>query len=270
MGFKNLVLGIFTFSVVFSLGITNTPGQSKTIDERENENNENEQNFVSYQQLNPTLNGFDYQRAIEHELVGSKIITKFAPKNSRGEEIYLSELSKALGYDHFNWVSYVESDPYGINDRSGRQLSTPYIDPPVGGYQYDAADKFPFYWDMVNCDSCIHRYNFQHPRNLAPSALTFLDAPTDYRLQPGEAIEFITNLVGVTSYNHQEQTAAWEVLHTFRWKLVNIAPNYNQVFLVDSDVTLDKLSPKLVTAMETDGAVSLPKTQLSLQPLPVQ
>ena len=258
MNFKNLIFSTLTVSLLLSISGKNTVGRTET------EINSSNEYQISYRQSTPKQQSFDYEQAINHQLVGSKIITKFSPKNSDGENISLSQLSTDLGYDHFNWVSYVESDPYGISDRAGQELSTPYIDPPMGGYQYDAADRFPFYWDMVNCDSCIQRYNFQHPSNLGQSELTFLDSPADYRLQPGEAIEFTTNLVGVTSYNRQEQKAEWEILHTFRWQLVNIRPNYNRVFLVDTDVALEELSPTLMTMMATDGAVSLPKVQLTM------
>ena len=97
---------------------------------------------------------FTYAKDITHQVFGSKISTKFSPKNHRGEKVDLNKLASDLGYDHFNWVSYVEQDPYGITDRIGRQLFTPYNDPPQGGYQYDSADRLPFYWDVVDCDRC--------------------------------------------------------------------------------------------------------------------
>ncbi len=198
---------------------------------------------------------FLYSQAIKHRLVGSSIITQFAPKNSQGNNIKLNQLAIALGYDHFNWVNYVEKDPYGIRDNNGQLLTTPYNDPPIGGYQYDGADKLPFYWDLVKCNLCQQRYYFQDPNNSGEFAITFQDSPADYRLKPGEAVEFITNLVGVKNYDPQQQTAQWEVLYTFRWQLTNTRSNYSQVSLIDANVNLSDIAPSLLTMMQLDGAI---------------
>ena len=184
---------------------------------------------------------FLYARDISHRVVGSKIVTKFAPKNSLGQKIALDKLAIELGYDHFNWVNYVERDPYGISDRSGRTLSTPYNDPPKGGYAYDSADSLPFYWDIVNCDLCKPHHHRKHSNNLRANELMFHDFPADYRLQPGEAVEFVTSLVGVKKYDVANLTAEWEVLYTFRWNLTNPSPRRGQTSLVEMDVTLDRL-----------------------------
>ena len=206
---------------------------------------------------------FIYAKNITHQLIGSKITTKFAPKNSFGQAIDLDRLALDLGYDHFNWVNYVERDPYGITDRGGQQLSTPYNDPPKGGYHYDSADSLPFYWDLVNCDRCKPRHHRKHFHNLKQSELIFQDSPADYRLQPGEAVEFITSLVGVKKYDVTKHTAEWEVLYTFRWRLTNPHPNYSQVSLVQTDVAWHELSPLLLNAMRLDGVIT---DYLSLSP----
>ena len=198
---------------------------------------------------------FAYAKNITHQLIGSQIITQFSPKDSQGEKIDLNQLASSLGYDHFNWANYVEKDPYGIMDRTGQHLVTPYNDPPKGGYQYDSADSLPFYWDLVQCDRCKPRHHFQNPYNSTQYELTFQDSPADYRLQPGEAVEFITNLVGVKQYDPHKQIAEWEILHTFRWQLTNISPNVNQVLLMEANVDLNKLSPLLLTTMQLDGAI---------------
>ncbi|MCC0176159.1 hypothetical protein I4641_04085 [Waterburya agarophytonicola K14] len=201
--------------------------------------------------------------SITHIVIGARIITQFSPRNSQGENIDLGKLASDLGYDHFNWVSYVEKDPHGIVDQSGKRLSTPYNDPPIGGYQYDRADRFPFYWDVVNCDLCKQRHHFQNHNNLQQFELVFEDAPADYRLQSGEAIEFITSLVGVKNINPEEDRAEWDILHTFRWKLTNPHPNYSQVSIIDSDVNFSQISPTLLNTMVLDGATIPSATQLS-------
>lgn len=200
---------------------------------------------------------FSYAKNITHEVIGSKIIAKFTPTNDLGQKTELDKLASELGYDHFNWVNYVEQDPYGITDRVGRVLSIPYNDPPQGGYEYDFADRFPFYWDIVNCDRCKPHYHRQHSNNLKQDELIFQDSPADYRLQPGEAVEFVTSLVGVKQYDVANRTAAWEVLYTFRWQLTNPYPSYGRASLIEADITLDKLSPVLVNVMKQDGLASV-------------
>ncbi|MFM2312982.1 MAG: hypothetical protein RLZZ04_2258 [Cyanobacteriota bacterium] len=197
---------------------------------------------------------FAYGHNITHQLVGSQIITQFTPKNAQGESIELQQLASSLGYDHFNWASYVVEDPYGIFDQGGQRLDTPYNDPPKGGYLYDAADHFPFYWDLEQCHQCKSRHHWQNEQNLKPFELVFEDAPADYRLQPGETIEFVTNLVGVKYYDPQNQTAKWEILHTFRWQLSNPQPNISKVFLVETEVDLNGLPTSLLSRMQHDGA----------------
>lgn len=198
---------------------------------------------------------FAYGENIIHQFIGSKIITRFTPKNSQGENIDLHQLASSLGYDHFNWASYVEKDPYGIRNQAGQKMQTPYNDPPQGGYLYDPADKLPFYWDLVKCDRCKPRHHFHNPHNLKQSELVFQDSPADYRLQPGEAVEFVTHLVGVKQYDPQQQTAAWEILYSFRWQLTNPHPSKSRVSLIEADMTLNKLSPELLSMMQRDGAV---------------
>lgn len=202
---------------------------------------------------------YSYAQNITHQLIGSQIITKFAPKNSQGQKIELDKLASSLGYDHFNWVSYVERDPHGIKNRSGKKLHTPYNDPPQGGYLNDPADWLPFYWDLGSCIDCIPRYHLYHSSNLSPFELTFEDSPADYRLLPEESIEFVTNLVGVKQYDLDAQTAKWEILHTFRWQLTNPHPYLSEVSLIEDNIALDRLSPTLLSSMQLDGALLITK-----------
>ena len=207
---------------------------------------------------------FIYNKNITHRVIDSRISTKFAPRNRSGQKIALDKLALDLGYDHFNWVNYVERDPYGISDRAGRALSTPYNDPPKGGYAYDSADSFPFYWDLVYCDRCRSHHHRKHSNNLKQDELIFQDSPADYRLQPGEAVEFVTSLVGVKKYDVAKRTAEWEVLYTFRWQLTNSSLGRGKTSLIETDVDLNKLSPILLNAMMLDGAASISDNQLVL------
>ena len=198
---------------------------------------------------------FNYDEAITLNTNGSRIVAKFSPQKALGEKIELKELASAMGYDHFNWVSYVEEDPHGIADKSGQLLSTPYNDPPQGGYYYEAADEFPFYWDVVKCDRCRSRHHYQHPKITQEFELIFEDVPADYRLKRGESIEFITHLVGVQSFNFQTKKAKWDVLRTFKWKLTNPNPGQGNVSLVEVNVNAASLPQSVLTQMQADGAI---------------
>ena len=244
MNFKKLVLATLTSAVMLSVPTINNIAVSETTNNLKN----SDRKSLSAQQ------NFNYQKAIVHKSNGGRITTRFTPKNNNGDSIDLSILAASQGYDHFNWVSYVEADPYGINDRFGNMMSTPYNDPPMGGYQYDSADRLPFYWDVVNCDRCKQRHHIQNSKNFQQFKLTFKDAPTDSRLQPGESIEFMTSLVGVKNINLDEQSAEWDVLHTFRWKTTNTLHNGFQVSLVDSNVNTAQLPSLLLSQMIQDGA----------------
>ena len=246
MQFQNL-LKTFTFSALLSTFTSTTVSICQTS---QNSQTSHQESLIATDNLD-----FLYSQAIKYRLVGSKIVAQFAPKNSQGNNIKLNQLAIALGYDHFNWVNYVEKDPYGIQDNNGQLLTTPYNDPPIGGYQYDGADKLPFYWDLVKCNLCQQRYYFQDPNNSGEFAITFQDAPFDYRLKSGEAVEFITNLVGVKNYDTQKNTAQWEVLYTFRWQLTNTRSNYSQVSLIDANVNLSDIANSLLTTMQLDGAI---------------
>ena len=196
-----------------------------------------------------------YAQYISHQFQGSRIITKFTPQDDQGQNIDLDLLAASLGYDHFNWASYVVRDPYGITDLQGEKLKTPYHDPPQGGYHYQSADSLPFYWDVVQCDRCKSRHHFRNLRNRSQFQLIFEDYPADYRLQRGEAVQFVTSLVGVKHYDPQQRQAEWEVLHTFGWKLSNPYPNSSQVSLVADNLAIAQLSPWLLKRMKSDGAI---------------
>lgn len=211
------------------------------------------------QELTCTANNYTTDSPIKETLkfntVKSIITAKFAPKDKLGRSIELSKYASSLGYDHFNWVSYVEKDPYGITNNFGSLMSTPYNDPPIGGYQYETADKLPFYWDLAKCDRCQEHHHYRHPRITRKYELVFEDFPSDYRLKPGEAVEFVTHLVGVTNYDLNSSKAEWNVISTFKWKLTNSARGRGQVSIVQKNVDLTELSPTLLALMQTDGAV---------------
>ena len=197
---------------------------------------------------------FNYEEAMTLETKGSRIVAKFSPQKALGQKIELKKLASLMGYDHFNWVSYVEEDPHGIADKSGQIVSTPYNDPPQGGYYYEGADEFPFYWDIVQCDRCRSRHHYHNPKITKEFELVFEDAPADYRLKQGESIKFVTHLVGVKSFNYHTKTANWDVLKTFKWKLSNPTPGKGNVSLVNYDVNAASLPQSILMQMQADGA----------------
>ncbi len=201
------------------------------------------------------INNSIFQDSLKIETMGARIIARFVPQNNLGQSIDLQTLAKSLGYDSFNWVSYVEQDPHGITNQKGQLLTTPYNDPPIGGYQYDAADQLPFYWDVEECHGCSPRHNYQHSLVTQQYQLVFEDIPSDPRLQPGEAIKFVTHLVGVKNYDLQNKTAEWDVLNTFRWQLTNLIPGRGWVSLTETNLELAKLPTLLLAEMQADGAL---------------
>ncbi len=253
MGYKNLIITSFAAGILMSLLPSSTIAWGNSLDRHQ----------TNYAKSSKAPRYNVGPREITHILVGSRIVTRFSPRNEQGEKIELSKLASELGYDHFNWVSYVEQDPHGIVDRQGNVMLTPYNDPPVGGYQYDRADRFPFYWDVVSCNSCNRRHHINNHNNSQRFSLTFEDAPADYRLQPDESIEFLTSLVGVKEVDLESNKVEWDVIHAFRWKLTNPRPNYSHVSLVEKDVDLTKLSPKLLNTMVLDGAALENQIELS-------
>jgi hypothetical protein len=278
MFFKKFMLGITTGIALVSTSVEATPLKSVTT----NLINKKECSALTSTQLEARamrrdnskitydrVTNFPFQEAIELEFTGPKVIAQFAPQNSLGEKIRLNELAAALGYEHFNWVSYVERDPHGIQDRSGKLVSTPYNDPPNGGYLYEAADELPFYWDMVECEGCRFRHNYHHAKVSSNFNLVFEDAPSDYRLKSGESIEFVTHLVGVKSLNLETNKAEWDVLYTFRWRLSNPVPGKGIVSLVDKNIQTASLSPLLLAQMQADGgltpqAIAMRECQISM------
>ena len=244
MKFGKLSVNILMISVWFSILFGSQVSVSQTLG-----------NNLEKQVKSLEKDKFSFGKNVTYQLSGSRIVARFAPKNSSNQSFGIQKLAEDLGYDHFNWTNYVVEDPYGITNQMGQRLNTPYNDPPMGGYLYDPADRLPFYWDLEKCQQCKSRHHWQHQNNLKQFELVFEDFPADYRLQPGEKIEFVTNLVGVKEYDSKTQTAKWEILHTFRWQLTNPHPNSSKVSLVETDVALDQLSPMLLSTMQLDGAV---------------
>jgi hypothetical protein len=86
--------------------------------------------------------------------------------------------------------------------------------------------------------------------------LTFEDSPSDYRLKPGEKIEFVTHLVGIKINNVNRERSQWEILSTFKWQLTNDVFGKSQVSLMAVDFHVSELSPALLAQIESDGGIA--------------
>jgi hypothetical protein len=114
------------------------------------------------------------------------------------------------GYDHFNWYQTVTTDPYPPDAKSspGVPLKTPYLDPPIGGYAYQANgdDTLPFYWGE-NGPTAI-----ELPSYTTATSLSFYDAPAEPRLTGKQAVSFTTVLAGVLP------DSTWDALYAWNWE----------------------------------------------------
>lgn len=191
---------------------------------------------------------------LHFEVTSSRIVSRFVPLDQQQKPIAIKDLAAIMGYQNLHWINYVESDPYGIDDYQGMPVATPYSDPPPGGYQYDAADRYPFYWDLDKCPYCHDRHHYQHPLVREKYKMTFEDSPTDYRLRPGETVDFVTHLVGVPANKPQSNNLSWDVLTSFRWELTNTVQGRSQITLVETNILSENFSPELQSQMAQDGA----------------
>ena len=210
---------------------------------------------VSNTKHNQNIKKIDFGKLLTFSTIGSRIQVKFSPRDPHEQPLALQSLAATLGYQSFNWVNYVEKDPHGMTNHQNELLSLPYNDPPLGGYQYDAADNYPFYWDIEQCENCHSRHNYQHPKVKQKFALNFEDSPSDYRLKEGETVEFITHLVGVKNNNLEQNQFSWDVLSSFKWQLTNDAAGRGQITLIAVNLKTSELSPSILTQIQNDGGI---------------
>ena len=111
---------------------------------------------------NSVLNSFKPATNMNVNMEGNAIISHFNPFFSNCRKIKIKELAEALGFIDISWVNTVKSEKYGIKNRKGKTLKKNYVDPPVGGFQYDGADSYPFYWDMYKCEKCRSKHRLDY------------------------------------------------------------------------------------------------------------
>jgi len=151
----------------------------------------------------------------------NQIIAAFTPQFG----LTVDEAAKLCGYDHFNWYQIVTNDPNPPTAKgSDTPLTTPYVDPPLGGYKNGKPpgtdDHLPFFWnDPLSDGEKGTRQNLEYNTSPDRKTLTFIDTPKLFSgqpLQPGKYVNFQTSLVGVFP------DGTFQVLYTFTWK-----SNYN-------------------------------------------
>jgi len=109
--------------------------------------------------------------------------------------------------ENYRWVNIITQDPHGIKDRQGRLMKEPYLDPPIHGWQYEAADASPYYWDDANFNG-NSRHKINHPKNTGEDFITFKDCPAEPRLKRKETVEFTTCLFNTVT-KQSEKCIKW-------------------------------------------------------------
>ena len=104
----------------------------------------------------------------------------------------LAEAAQVCGYDHFNWYQLVvyDDDP-NRPTKYGVQPTVPYLDPPLGGWDYQSAtggdDQSPGYWNETSGELSYYT---------GESNLLFFDYPG---MAAGATVRFRTGLAGVAA-----------------------------------------------------------------------
>ena len=138
---------------------------------------------------------------------GTGMSATFTPNFS----LSISNTAALCGYDHFNWYQTVTHLPAGHPFRAASdpttELQTPFIDPVIGGYTYQANgdDSLPFYWGEDGPTAG------ELAANTTSTSLTFFDGPAWGGLPSGEHIAFNTMLVGVLPDD------TWDALYSWNW-----------------------------------------------------
>jgi hypothetical protein len=108
----------------------------------------------------------------------------------------LADLATIGGFQGFDWIQWVTSDPNPVYTAAGAQLSTPFLDPPQDPANPALAGRYPFYYNFAT-ETTTPTYQDSGTPVATTNTLSFFDQPYDSRLQPGQAVDFTTMLVGI-------------------------------------------------------------------------
>lgn len=209
----------------------------------------------------PIVNG-----AVSVTPSGATISAAFTPKFG----LNTSQAASLCGYNSFNWYQTVNADPYPPT-KNGVALVPPYMDPPLGGYDYQQPagdDDLPFYWNAA--ELAVYDNGV---------SLLFSDTPAEPKLTVDQSIDFTTFLVGVLPDN------SWDTLYAFSWKTnfngtvggVGVRSNTNPIdpnsgtggiFDVVLDLNPEDIPVSVRNLMEADGSRNASTTSVP-GPLPV-
>jgi len=157
------------------------------------------------------------QKAVKVQAGGTTIIASFEPNFG----LSLAQAAALGGFTGFNWQQTVTHlpNPNPFRLANGTPLTTPFLDPPAGGYATSPGPTGnPFYYSQAQLNGGV----IQNDGKI----LTFLDQPADNCLaggsgkdcngltsKAGDAIFFTTDLVGVLPGNQ-----VGSKLYEFTWK----------------------------------------------------
>jgi len=194
---------------------------------------------------------------------GPDMIAHFTPDNGMS----ISQAAALGGFTHFDWVQFAVQYP-GSTIGSPPQ-STPFLDPPLGGWNNQKADNLPFYWDETNAPGLDQ--NLSLSDNIVGNVLQFIDEPVDSFVIPGvNSMEFYTSLVGVRS------DGSWTPLYSWSWdsdtgrfiagggvtllrNVESIPGTVGGVFDVQALASSADAPRSLVEAWEQSGATGVPE-----------
>ena len=130
--------------------------------------------------------------AVHFQIANGGMTATFTPNYN----LTLADAATICGVNHFNWIQWIVFDNDPNRPHAGlTQVSPPYIDPPLGGYQYSGLRDFsPAYWEETPVNDPQY-YVGAHTDNVN-KVLSFADYPT---VTPGYVVQFRTTLAGVKS-----------------------------------------------------------------------
>lgn len=204
---------------------------------RENSSELTSYNLVGALDDPKTLNNI-FDNAVNAEVSGTGISAEFKPNFN----LSLSEAAQLAGYDHFNWISIVTydsilNDPTAlpeeldqIRDQNGDLPTVPYVDPPHGGYAYQAEENgFPVKdnldWFLDEEYTLTYVLGEKGINTVLDSMTIDIDGNGEkdvmwmWDYPAGSNMRFTTSLVGVRSDGTGD---ILDFLNTsFRWEYIN-------------------------------------------------
>ena len=196
-------------------------------------------------------------------------------------QLSLDEAAKLCGYDHFNWVQYITDipspNPFRAINNPQKALSTPFLDPPLGGYTYQSAeggdDTLPYYLGENGPTAS------ELQTSSTKTQLSFDDSPAWGNLPAKQSINFLSALVGTLGNGKFDTLYAWNWKTTFNGtsggisRIKNIMPvdshsGTGGITIIKKDLTAIEIPLGIRQLMQKDGARNI-ETYADLLPVPL-